>query len=120
MTVNEIEQTTEGLEELVERLGPIVVPVTRRLSADLLTPVAAFLSLRRSSTYCFLLESVEGGEKVARYSFIGRNPYLTIRSVDNGVIMTREGSPPEDFEAGDIFDAVRQYANEFSRFPPKP
>ncbi len=114
MTANEIEQTTEGLEELVERLGPIVVPVTRRLSADLLTPVAAFLLLRRSSTYCFLLESVEGGEKVARYSFIGRNPYLTIRSVDDGVVVTREGSPPEHFEAGDIFDAVRQFANEFT------
>jgi anthranilate synthase component 1 len=102
MTANEIVPTVEVLEELVERHGPIVVPVTRRLSADLLTPVAAFLSLRRSSRYCFLLESVEGGEKVARYSFIGRNPYLTIRSVDDGVVVTREGSPPEHFEGGRV------------------
>ncbi len=56
----------------------IVIPVHRRLGADLLTPVSAFFQLRQEATSPFLLESVEGGEKMARYSFLGRNPYLTV------------------------------------------
>ena len=48
-----------------------VVPVVRRVMADLLTPVAAYLKIERLSPHSFLLESVEGGEKVARYSFLG-------------------------------------------------
>jgi len=56
-----------------------VLPVYQRLSADLLTPVSAFLRLRTTSRYGFLFESVEGGEKLARYSFLGANPYRIIR-----------------------------------------
>lgn len=55
------------------------VPVYRRLMADVLTPVSLFLSLRKNADYPFLLESVEGGEQVARYSFLGRNPYQVVR-----------------------------------------
>ncbi|MFW5955356.1 MAG: anthranilate synthase component I [Rhodothermales bacterium] len=57
----------------------VVVPVTRRLSADLLTPVLALLRLRESGRRVFLFESVEGGEKLARYSFLGRDPALVLR-----------------------------------------
>ena len=42
--------------------------------ADLLTPVSAFLKIAEHSDYAFLLESVEGGEQVARYSFLGQGP----------------------------------------------
>jgi anthranilate synthase component 1 len=51
-----------------------VVPVVKRVMADLLTPVASYLKVERLSPYSFLLESIEGGEKVARYSFIGFRP----------------------------------------------
>ncbi len=51
------------------------IPVYRRLLADVLTPVSLFLNIREGAEYPFLLESVEGGEQLARYSFIGRNPY---------------------------------------------
>ncbi len=54
------------------------VPVSRRLLADVWTPVSVFLSIRRGASYPFLLESVEGGEQVARYSFIGRDPYQVL------------------------------------------
>jgi anthranilate synthase component 1 len=56
-----------------------VVPVARRITADLLTPVSAYLRLARRSKFSFLLESVEGGERIARYSFIGVDPYLRLR-----------------------------------------
>ena len=55
------------------------IPVYRRLMADVLTPVSLFLSLRENARYPFLLESVEGGEQLARYSFLGRNPYQVLK-----------------------------------------
>src|ERR1051325_3995944 len=57
-----------------------VVPIVKRVMADLLTPVAAYLKIERLSPYSFLLESVEGGEKVARYSFLGFNPETVVSS----------------------------------------
>jgi anthranilate synthase component 1 len=83
-----------------------VVPVYERLSADLLTPVSAFLALRAGSTYSFLLESVEGGEKLARYSFLGKNPYRVVHARDGDVTIDERGAPaPVDPSAldGDIF-----------------
>ncbi len=60
-----------------------LVPVYREIVADLETPVSAFLKINRGG-YSFLLESVEGGEQLARYSFIGTEPYrvLTVRGED--------------------------------------
>jgi anthranilate synthase component 1 len=60
-----------------------LVPIYREIVADLETPVSAFLKINRGG-YSFLLESVEGGERLARYSFIGTEPYrvLTIRAED--------------------------------------
>ena len=49
-----------------------LVPVAKSISADLLTPVSAFLMFAAGEPYSFLLESVEGGEKVGRYTFLGR------------------------------------------------
>src|ERR671916_362056 len=56
-----------------------VVPVVRTVLADLQTPVGAFLRVADGAPYSFLLESVEGGERVARYSFLGANPELVVR-----------------------------------------
>jgi anthranilate synthase component I len=57
-----------------------VVPVVRHVLADLQTPVGAFLRVAgREAPYAFLLESVEGGERVARYSFLGANPEMVVR-----------------------------------------
>lgn len=55
------------------------VPVWREIMADLLTPVSAFLKIAEHSDYAFLLESVEGGEHVGRYSFLGKDPFLVVR-----------------------------------------
>ena len=56
-----------------------VIPVYKEINADLDTPVSAFLKLEKSD-YAFLFESVEGQEKIARYSFLGSNPSMVFRS----------------------------------------
>ncbi len=67
----------------LKRLGNLV-PIYREIVADLETPVSAYLKTARSP-YSFLLESVEGGERLARYSFIGTEPYLVLRGGEEGV-----------------------------------
>ena len=58
----------------VNRSNVKVVPVVETMAADLLTPLAVYLKLSANSANSFLLESVEGGRSVARYSFIGADP----------------------------------------------
>ena len=60
-----------------------LVPVYRQIQADLETPVSAFLKVAESP-YSFLLESVEGGERLGRYSFIGTQPYKVLKTGDRG------------------------------------
>ena len=72
-----------------------VVPVVKRVMADLLTPVAAYLKIERLSPYSFLLESVEGGEKVARYSFLGFEPETIVRSRAGKVTIERASGNEE-------------------------
>src|SRR5271169_5042246 len=56
-----------------------LIPVFDVLPADLLTPVSAYLRIAPGARYSFLLESVEGGEKIARYTFAGANPEEVFR-----------------------------------------
>src|SRR6187397_2074217 len=81
-----------SFEEFVElsRRGTFV-PVCREIMADLLTPVSAFLKIAEHSDYAFLLESVEGGEHVGRYSFLGKDPFLVVRARDGHTIIDRAG-----------------------------
>ncbi|MCX8044129.1 MAG: chorismate-binding protein, partial [Desulfobacterota bacterium] len=65
-----------------------LIPVYYELRADTETPVSAFMKLK-SSRNCFLLESVEGGEKWARYSFIGLNPSMIIASKGTDVTVVK-------------------------------
>ena len=51
-----------------------LIPVYDVFPADLLTPVSAYLRIAQGARYSFLLESVEGGEKIARYTFAGAHP----------------------------------------------
>jgi len=57
-----------------------LIPVYRQVPGDLETPVSAYYKLARHSAYSFLLESVEGEETIARYSFIARDPELVFTS----------------------------------------
>ena len=69
-----------SLEEVDRLAGEAnLVPVYREINADLETPVSAYLKVARPP-YSFLLESVEGGERIARYSFIGTEPTEVIKT----------------------------------------
>ncbi len=66
-----------------------LIPVYREILGDLETPVSAYYKLTSKAKYSFLLESVEGGEKFARYSFIARDPKLILRSKGKSVSIIR-------------------------------
>ncbi len=91
--------TLTSYETFVElaRRGTFV-PVWKEIAADLLTPVSAFLKIAEHADYAFLLESVEGGEHVGRYSFLGRDPFLVLRARDNRTILEQAGETTEIHE----------------------
>jgi len=64
-----------------------VIPVFTRIPADLDTPVSAYIKLTGRKTNTFLLESVEGGEKLARYSFLGYDPFLIVEATGSTVTL---------------------------------
>src|SRR5581483_7211652 len=82
-----------------------LVPVCRRLVADLETPVSAFLRLAADEPECFLLESVEGGEKLGRYTFMGVRPAGKLIA-RGGKVTTWQGKRQKTVN-GDIFDALK-------------
>src|ERR1700723_3791046 len=83
-----------------------LVPVYRTVTADLETPVSAFLRIAAEEPEAFLLESVEGGEHVGRYTFIGVQPYK--KMVARGTRITlREGRRESTFD-GDIFEELKK------------
>ena len=92
-----MKQTT--FEEFVElaRRGTFV-PVVKEIIADLLTPVSAFLKIAEHSDYAFLFESVEGGERVARYSFLGKDPFLVLKARGATTTLDRSGVRSETSE----------------------
>ena len=101
-----------SFEEFVElaRRGTFV-PVVREIMADLLTPVSAFIKIAEHSDYAFLFESVEGGEQVARYSFLGKDPFLVLRARGQKTIIDRSGVTTESDEP--FVDVTRRLMAEF-------
>ncbi len=84
-----------------------VVPIYREVLADLETPVSAFLKIARGK-HSFLLESVEGGERLARYSFLGTEPYRVLRNGSN---------PDRKEEPGDPLAQVEQELSQYRVAP---
>jgi anthranilate synthase component I len=94
------------------------VPVCKEIVADLLTPVSAFLKIAEHADYAFLLESVEGGEHVGRYSFLGKDPFLILRARDGKTTIDR-GGVTKDSEQPCI-ETLRQLMADFrSPFVPE-
>jgi anthranilate synthase component 1 len=106
----------ETFVELAQR--STFVPVVKEMVADLLTPVSAFLRIAENSDYAFLLESVEGGEHVGRYSFLGKDPFVTLRSRDGKTIVQRAGVTHDSAEP--FIDVLRKMMADFrSPFVPE-
>jgi anthranilate synthase component I len=102
--------TFEEFTELA-RQGTFV-PVCKEMIADLLTPVSAFLKIAGHSDYAFLLESVEGGEQVGRYSFLGKDPFLILRAnADGQATIERAGvtTPTEEPLVGTLRRLMADY-----------
>ena len=89
-----------------------VVPVYRQLFADTLTPVSAFQKIS-DNDYAFLLESAEGGEKIARYSFLGSKPFLGFKCKGPNVEISKAGETIR-FESDDPFKDLEKQINGFS------
>lgn len=89
------------------------IPVYRRMLADTLTPVSLFLSIRSNSSHPFLFESVEGGEHLARYSFLGCNPYQTLTFDGESTWLDRKGMGPEKME-GSYFDTLESLTSAYT------
>ena len=102
-----------SLEQFIEHAkAHTVIPVWKELVADLITPVSAIERIVGDQS-CFLLESVEHGERWSRWSFIGRNPLLTIKKVDNQLLI--EGEIPLEFDDdGKILELVRELQRNLS------
>src|SRR6185503_7279476 len=86
--------TFEEFAELARRGN--LIPVTRRLLADFETPLSAYRKIRGQGE-SFLFESVEGGEHLGRYSFVGCNPRAVIRQDGNRVELIENGKVIEKF-----------------------
>jgi anthranilate synthase component 1 len=80
-----------------------LIPVYRQLLGDHLTPVTAFEVLGRDA-HAFLLESVVGGDRIARYSFIATSPSLVYQVYQGAAAITQPGQPAKEFESADPLD----------------
>lgn len=89
-----------------------VVPVFRKLTGDILTPVTAFCKLQEGE-WSFLFESVVGGERIGRYSFVGSGPIVTFQAWGQRVrIQSQDGPPVESVEP----DPLERLAKEVGQF----
>ena len=87
-----------------------VIPVYKAVLADTLTPVSAYLRLSRACRYSFLLESVEGGERVGRYTFLGTDPYLVLRARGERVELESRGARRR---RGRLLDLLREITSRY-------
>src|SRR5438093_10277888 len=83
-----------------------LVPVVKSITADLLTPVSAFLAIARGEDNAFLLESVERGEQIGRYTFLGAQPYMQLRT--HGAEVTIERGKKGERRDGNVFQIAKE------------
>ena len=88
-----------------------LIPVYEVFPADLLTPVSAYLRIAQGARYSFLLESVEGGEKIARYTFAGAHPEQVFRYNAGACVM--EGPDRIVWEERDPVSFLRERMERF-------
>ncbi len=88
-----------------------VIPLYRELIADLETPVSAYLKIAEGQ-YSFLLESVEGGQLLARYSFLGADPYLTVR-LEDGVAYANQSGYKQAVPYDDPLVALQSFLSPY-------
>ena len=88
-----------------------LIPVYESITADMLTPVLAYLKIREKGKQSFLLESVEGSANMARYSFIGKNPFKIIQNKGKEITETINGV--SNYFEEIIFEYIRKEINKY-------
>ena len=106
-----VEPNEREFEALAAR-GFNLIPVWREIAADLETPVSAFLKVARGD-YAFLLESVQGGEKWGRYTFLGSEPATVLRARGERMDLTRPGRSVEVRSIRSPLDGLRDEMRRF-------
>ena len=104
-----IQPSLEEVKRLADQGN--VIPVYKDMLGDLLTPAAAFLRVAQGRRRVFLLESVEGGERVARYSFIGWDPFLVVRGSGDSLEIEQLGET--ETEQGPPLEKLRTVGRDF-------
>lgn len=105
----------EKVRQLSEKYN--IIPVSFEAYADLDTPISIFKRLDEHS-YCFLLESVEGGEKWGRYSFIGKNPFLVVKGSGRQTELKYRGGRSEVIESNP-FEVLKELMSQHRGAPMK-
>lgn len=109
-----------GFEAIKKIAAPgLVHPVYEIVPADLLTPVAAFMKIAGGSNYNFLLESIEGGENIARYTFLGTDPYLVITCDSKGADLFRPAMNETERVDGNPIEILRSELDRYKSVPVK-
>src|SRR5271169_1373699 len=83
-----------------------LVPVVKSVAADLLTPVSAFLAIAANEPHAFLLESVERGEQIGRYTFLGVRPYMQVRARGADIVVQR--GKKEEKRQGSAIQVIKE------------
>ncbi|HXC99257.1 MAG TPA: anthranilate synthase component I, partial [Verrucomicrobiae bacterium] len=112
--------SSESFVELAKQGN--LIPVTRRILADFETPLSAYHKIRGQGE-SFLFESVEGGEHIGRYSFVGCNPRAVIRQIGNRVEVIENGKVTEGLNVArpqgaggqDKFELVEQSMKTYGK-----
>jgi len=105
-------QHSPDFSTFIQRAGQAkFVPVFRRMLNDTLTPVSAFAKIDSGSSGC-LFESVIGGEKVGRYSFLTAEPFMEVEAYRNRVVV-RSASDTEEFESDDPLKELQRRVEEY-------
>ena len=99
--------------ETIERLATpySMIPVCKEIYADIITPISLLRKLSQLSQRCFLLESIEGGEKWARYSFLGLDPLMRV-TCQNGIVCI-EGDQTRTVQTDRPFDVLREIMSAY-------
>src|SRR5882724_5937280 len=92
-----------------------LVPVSKVVRADMLTPVSAFLAIAADEPEAFLLESVEGGEKIARYTFLGVRPHKTLTARGSEICV--QTGKKSKIHTGGVFETVKTLLREHRAAP---
>lgn len=100
----------EKVKALAEQFD--IVPVQEEIYADVVTPILLLRKIAKSKKNYFLLESVEGGEKWGRYSFLGYDPVMRVTGKEKEVVIEEKGKK-ETIETEDVLQVLRNILSEY-------